>query len=217
MYFIANWKMYGNLKSLNSIKNVIKISKNKKYSKAKIIYCPPYTLISEFVKKTKNSSIQIGSQNCHHSEEYGAFTGSINAKMIKNIGSKYVIVGHSENRSRGETNKEINKKIISALKENLNVIFCIGETLNEKKKKKTNLVLKNQILNGLKNIRKINNIIFAYEPVWSIGTGIIPKMNDLNYQITTLKKFIKNQFKKSKPILLYGGSVNDKNVQSLKI
>ncbi|HIC42421.1 MAG TPA: triosephosphate isomerase, partial [Pelagibacterales bacterium] len=98
MYFIANWKMYGDFKSINSIKNVIKLSKKPKYRKAKIIYCPPYTLLDQFVKITSKTKIYIGAQNCHAHQDYGAFTGSINTKMIKNTGSKFVIVGHSENR-----------------------------------------------------------------------------------------------------------------------
>ena len=99
MFFIANWKMFGDLKSVNSIKKVIKLSKNKKYKKAQIIYCPPYTLIDKFLKLTKNSKIKIGAQNCHYSENPGPFTGSINTDLIKSIGAKYVIIGHSENRT----------------------------------------------------------------------------------------------------------------------
>jgi triosephosphate isomerase len=216
IYFIANWKMYGDLKSINSIENVINLSKKIKYKKAKIIYCPPYTLLVQFVKKTNKTKINIGAQNCHTHQYYGAFTGSINAKMIKNTGTKFVIIGHSENRINGDTNKIINQKIRSSLKEKLKVIFCIGESLKEKKNKKTNLVLNQQIKNGLKNIKKLNKIIFAYEPVWSIGTGIIPKFNDLENQVKEIKIFIKKTYKVKNPIVLYGGSVNPKNISSLK-
>ena len=216
IYFIANWKMYGDLKSINSIKNVIKLSKKLKYKKAKIIYCPPYTLLDLFVKKTNKSKIDIGAQNSHTHQKYGAFTGSINAKMIKNTGSKFVIIGHSENRNNGDTNKIINKKIVSSLNEKLKVIFCIGETLREKKNNRTNQVLNNQIRNGLKGIKKIGNIIFAYEPVWSIGTGIIPKLDDLENQIKKIKFLIRKIYKAKNPLVLYGGSVNNKNISSLR-
>ena len=97
MFFIANWKMFGDFKSVNSIKKVIKLSKNKKYKKAQIVYCPPYTLLDKFLKITKNSKIKIGAQNSHHSEKSGPFTGSINANLIRSIGAQYVIIGHSEN------------------------------------------------------------------------------------------------------------------------
>ena len=182
MFFIANWKMFGDIRSVNSTKKVIKFSKNKKYKRAQIIYCPPYTLLEKFLKITKKSKIKIGAQNCHYSQRPGPFTGSISANLIKSIGANYVIIGHSENRISGDNNHTINLKIKSALKEKLKVIFCIGETLNEKRRNKTNLVLKNQITRGLKNIKN-NNIIFAYEPVWSIGTGVIPTNNSLKKQI----------------------------------
>jgi triosephosphate isomerase len=210
MFFIANWKMFGDFKSVNSIKKVIKFSKNKKYKKAQIVYCPPYTLIDKFLKLVKNSKIKIGAQNCHYSQNPGPFTGSINSNLIKSSGAKYVIIGHSENRITGDTNNIINLKIKSALKRKLKIIFCIGETLKEKRKNQTNLILNSQISSGLKNIKKNNNIIFAYEPVWSIGTGIIPKNNILEKQVFAIKKMVLKIWKLKKPIIIYGGSVNPK-------
>ena len=114
MYFIANWKMFGALNSLNSLYKVIKFSKNfKKRKLIKIIYCPPNTLINPMFIKFKNSKIEVGAQNCHESQNYGAFTGSINAKMLKEVGATYVIIGHSENRQEGETDKLVNNKVVS--------------------------------------------------------------------------------------------------------
>ena len=216
MFFIANWKMFGDFRSVNSIKKVIKLSKNKKYKKAQIIYCPPYTLLDKFSKVTKNSKIKIGAQNCHQSVKSGPFTGSINADLIKSTGAKYVIIGHSENRILGETNRIINLKIKSAIKKKLKVIFCIGETLKEKKSNKTNFILKSQITNGLKKIKKNHNIIFAYEPVWSIGTGIVPKTQNLINQVAIIKKMINNLWKLKNPKIIYGGSVNPNNIVELK-
>ena len=216
MYFIANWKMYGNLSSITSLKSIKIFSKTRKLKKTKIIYCPPYTLLRPFVDTLKSSTIKVGAQNCHHQTDFGSFTGSINAKMIKSLGCSYVILGHSENRREGENDKIINLKIKSAIKENLKVIFCVGETLKEKRKNKTNLVLNSQITIGLKNIKKNNNIIFAYEPVWSIGTGIIPKINNLEKQIYDIKKMIIKFWKLKNPKIIYGGSVNSKNISELK-
>ena len=154
MYFIANWKMFGGLNSLNSLHNVVKfLKKFKKNKYAKIIYCPPNTLIRPMSKKVKNSSIIVGAQNCHENEKYGAFTGFVNSKMLKDVGAKYVIIGHSENRRSGENDKLINTKIKSALKTNLKIIFCIGETLKEKKKKMTKKILNKQIRLGLDKIK----------------------------------------------------------------
>ena len=215
IYFIANWKMYGSISSLNSLNKLINLSKLKKYRNAKIIYFPPFTLIQSFINKFKNTKIHVGGQNCHHIEDYGSFTGSISSKMLKELGCKYVILGHSENRIAGETDEDINKKIHSALNKNLKVIFCIGETLKEKRKKITFAVLKRQINKGLKNIKKFNNILIAYEPVWSIGTGVIPKDKELEFNVSKIKRIISKKTRYKLPIL-YGGSVNNKNILSLK-
>ena len=211
MYFIANWKMFGGLNSLNSLHKVNKFFKSFKRNKSiKIIYCPPSTLIRPMAKKFKKSSIEVGAQNCHENENYGPFTGSVNSSMLKNVGAKYVIIGHSENRRTGETDKLINLKIKSALKSGLKVIFCIGETFQQKRKKITKQVLNKQINLGLDKIKNKNKIIIAYEPVWSIGSGLIPKSNELFTTINSIKK-------KTKSLkVVYGGSVNSKNINELK-
>ena len=212
MYFVANWKMYGNLKSLNTLNKVIKFSKSKEIKKGRLIYCPPYTLISSFLKKFENCLIDIGGQNCHESEDYGSHTGFVNSKMLKSSGANYVILGHSENRQKGETDKLINLKIQSAIKAKLKIIFCIGETLTEKNRKKTKSILSKQIKFGLKKIKAKSNIIVAYEPVWSIGTGKIPKTSELEQTV----EFIKKKFKGKSPKILYGGSVNPENIRNFK-
>ena len=212
MYFIANWKMFGDLKTLNSLDKVINFSKNNKKNKFKIIYCPPNTLIRPLSKRLKKTKIEVGAQNCHESENFGAHTGHVNSIMLKNVGAKYVILGHSENRQEGENDKLINLKIKIAIKAGLKIIFCIGETLKEKKSKKTNQVLARQIKKGLNSINNKSNIIIAYEPVWSIGTGLIPKLKDLIKSIS----FIKSKFSKKSPKILYGGSVNNSNIAQLK-
>jgi len=215
-YFVANWKMFGDIKTLNSLNKVAKFSKSRKFKKSKIIYCPPYTLLSSFVQKLKKTKIDVGAQNCHQSDINGPFTGSINSKMIKNLGCSYVIIGHSENRINGDDNDLINKKIKVSLNNNLKILFCIGETLKEKKAKKTKIILTSQIINGLKKIKNIKKIIFAYEPVWSIGTGIIPKQYELINNIVFIKKLLKKRFKSKNPKVLYGGSVNPKNINELR-
>jgi len=212
MYFVANWKMYGNLSSLNTLDKVIKFSKSKEIKKGRLIYCPPYTLISSFSKKFKNCQIGIGAQDCHESENYGPYTGSVNSRMLKDIGAHFVIIGHSENREKSDSDKLINIKIKSALEAKLKVIFCIGETLSEKRKKKTKSILSNQIKIGFDGIQKKSDILIAYEPVWAIGTGIIPKSKDLLKTV----EFIKSKFKGKIPKVLYGGSVNPQNIKNLK-
>ena len=210
IYFVANWKMFGDLRTLNSLNIVMSFVKKFKKNKLKIIYCPPATLLSPLSDKLKSTSIQIGAQNCHESDSYGANTGQINSSMLKAVGAKYVILGHSENRQLGENDNNINQKVKSSIKSGLKVIFCVGETLTQKRKKITKKILSRQISNGLKKIKNKKNIIIAYEPVWSIGSGLIPK----NSEIFEIVKFIK---KKVKGInVLYGGSVNSKNINVLK-
>ena len=212
-YFIGNWKMFGDL---GSIKIIFRINRflNTFKKRNKVVLCVPNTLIHYFTKKIKSKNIFIGAQNCHQYKNYGAFTGSVNALMLKNAGAKFIILGHSENRSEGETNQLIKKKIKSALNERLNIIFCIGETLKEKKRHKTFSILKKQIIGSIEKNFNINKIIFAYEPIWSIGTNKIPKMNELKNTIEFIKKdYMKNFKTRKSPKVLYGGSVNDKNIR----
>ena len=191
---------------------VIKFLKTNKKNKFKIVYCPPNTLIRPLSRILKKTKIEVGAQNCHQSYDYGAYTGQVNSTMLKNVGAKFVILGHSENRQQSETDNLINLKIKSAIKSGLKIIFCIGETLKERRQKKTNQILKKQIEKGLKSIKYKSKIIIAYEPVWSIGTGVIPKEADLNKTIS----FIKSRFVKKYPKILYGGSVNTNNASILK-
>ena len=210
IYFVANWKMFGSLRTLNSLNKVISFVKKFKKNKFKIIYCPPATLLSPLTKKFESTIIQVGAQNCHESESFGANTGQINSSMLKGAGAKYVILGHSENRLTGENDSLINLKIKSSVKSGLRVIFCIGESLNQKKKKITKKILTRQITNGLKKIKNKKNIIIAYEPTWAIGSGLIPKESEIFEIVNFIKKKIKGIN------VLYGGSVNAKNINALK-
>ncbi len=213
-YFIANWKMYGDLKSLKSIDKVIKFTKLNKKKKFKLVYCPPFTLLYPFLKKVKNTQISLGAQNCHEETKYGAYTGNVNAYMIKNLGVDFVIIGHSENRQLGENNIQINKKIKSALKNNLSVIFCIGENILQKRKKLTQKILRTQILTGLKGVKISKKIIIAYEPVWSIGTGIIPVKTELSKNINFIKSVVNKIGHLKKIKIIYGGSINPNNINN---
>ena len=214
-YFIGNWKMFGDFGSIKIIYQIHRfcIRFNKYHKKNKIVLCVPNTLISFFTKKLKSTFLSIGAQNCHHHSNYGPFTGSVSASMLKNAGARYIILGHSENRSEGDTNRIIKKKIESSLNQKLNIIFCIGETFKEKRDGKTLLILKNQMRSSVSKKYDLKKIIIAYEPVWSIGTGKIPKIQELKKTF----KYIKSEFKKNFrtttfPTVLYGGSVNVNNI-----
>ena len=136
--------------------------------------------------------------------------------MLKSVGAKYTLVGHSDNRSEGDTDSMLKNKVQFALKNNLKVVFCIGENKLEKKRNMTLSVLKKQLNKVLEKKFNKNNVIVAYEPIWSIGTGKIPTVEELQTTTIHIKKVLKSIFKKHSPAVLYGGSVDEKNVEMFK-
>ena len=141
-------------------------------------------------------------------------TGEIEATQVKSMGAKYVIVGHSERRIyRHEINIDFINKINNAVENGLNVIYCIGETLNEKENGRTYEVLEKQISEVLNNV-EIKNIMIAYEPVWAIGTGKVPEADEIKENIKFINDIIMEKYEEKLDIL-YGGSVNDTNIGEL--
>jgi len=216
-YFIGNWKMFGVPKSINILNKINSFhSKDKNRNKYRVIVTPPYTLIESYAKYFKNKKISIGSQNCYQKEQFSSNTAAISPYMLRSVGAQYTLVGHSDNRGEGDTDSMLKDKVKYALKNNLKVVFCIGENKSEKKNKKTLSVLKKQLGKVLeKNFNK-NNLIVAYEPIWSIGTGKIPTAFELKKTTIYIKKVLKNIFKKNSPAVLYGGSVDASNVEMFK-
>ena len=213
-YFIGNWKMFGVPKSINILNKINSFNvKDKNRNKYRVIITPPYTLIETFSKYFKNKKISIGSQNCYQKEQFSSNTAAVSPYMLRSVGAKYTLVGHSDNRSEGDTDAMLKDKVQFALKNNLKVIFCIGENKSEKKNKKTLSVLKRQLTKVLEKKFNKNNIIVAYEPIWSIGTGQIPTTQELLKTTIHIKKVLKNLFKKNSPAVLYGGSVDGNNVE----
>ena len=197
-YFIGNWKMFGVPKSINILNKINFFhSKDKNRKKYRVIITPPYTLIESYAKYFKNKKIFIGSQNCYQKDQFSSNTAALSPYMIKSVGAKYTLVGHSDNRSEGDTNEMLKNKVKFALKNNLKVVFCIGENKKEKKNKKTlQVFLKKQITKVLDKKFNKNNIIVAYEPIWSIGTGKIPTKNELKKTTIYIKKVLKKFLKK---------------------
>ena len=216
-YFIGNWKMFGVPKSINILDKINSFySKDKNRNKYRVIITPPYTLIESYSKYFKNKKISIGAQNCYQKEQFSSNTAAISSYMLRSVGAKYTLVGHSDNRGEGDTDSMLKDKVRYAIKNNLKVIFCIGENKIEKKSKKTLNVLKRQLMKVLERNFNKNNIIVAYEPIWSIGTGKIPTSNELKVTTIHIKKVLKGIFKKTSPAVLYGGSVDGSNVEMFK-
>ena len=211
--------MFGVPKSINILDKVNKFVKSdKKFNKKyRVVITPPHTLLQSYAKFFLNKKISIGSQNCYHMDNFGANTGAISPLMIKSVGAQYIIVGHSDNRSEGDTDLMLKSKVENSLNNKLKVVFCIGENKEHKANNKTFEILENQIQNALDDKFNFKDIIVAYEPIWSIGTGQIPQPDDLLKTTIFIKKVLKNIFKKQKsPIVLYGGSVDGKNIRQFK-
>ena len=207
-YCIANFKMNKNrsetiifLDQLNSFLST--------EPKTELIVCPPFTALTESQYK-----ISIGSQNVN-SNKSGAYTGEISSEMIKDIGVKYVILGHSERREYfKESDKEINQKLKITLKYDLNPILCVGETLEERKENLIEKKIKKQLTECLQNIK--SNLIIAYEPVWAIGTGETATSEIITEAHQLIRKILNDiGFDGQKISILYGGSVNRNNAKEL--
>ena len=216
-YFIGNWKMFGVPKSVNILNKINSFySKDKNRNKYRVIITPPFTLIESYSKYFKNKRILIGAQNCYQKDQFSSNTAAISSYMLRSVGAKYTLIGHSDNRSEGDNDTMLKDKVRYALKNNLKVVFCIGENKTEKKNKKTLNVLNRQLMKVLEKKFNKKNIIVAYEPIWSIGTGQIPTANELKKTTIHIKEVLKGIFKKTSPPVLYGGSVDGSTVNMFK-
>ena len=209
-YIIFNWKSYLNLKESENLSNIIsKIKKSKNY---KIISATNNFFYLSLSKKFKANT--FAAQN-FDLDGRGASTGSLDISHLIENKIKYTIIGHSEMRSNhGENDKIVSKKLELSINNKLIQIVCIGESLKVYKSKKTKNFLNNQIKTIFKKSHMYEDIILAYEPLWSIGTGLTPDLSEIN----DICKFLSNILKKysfKKINILYGGSVNLSNVSDI--
>lgn len=178
-------------------------------TKVKLVLCPPSIYLSLFDK----NGYDLGAQDISSFMDR-TITGEIEASQIKSLGATYVIVGHSERRIyKHEINIDFINKINNALENNLNVIYCVGETLRDKENGSTFEILEKQISEVLNNV-EIKNIMIAYEPVWAIGTGNVPSIKEIKENIEFISDLLYEKYE-CKLDILYGGSVNDENIGKL--
>jgi len=182
--------------------------------------CPPFTDLYAAAEKLKGTKVKLGAQNMHW-EETGAFTGEVSPLMLKEIPCDYVIIGHSERRQYfAETDETVNKKIKSAIKHNIAPIVCVGESLAQREEGITIDFVMTQVENALKDIKPedAKKIVFAYEPIWAIGTGKTASASDAQEVIGAIRNKIEKLYNKDvaeEVRILYGGSVKPENIKEL--
>ena len=213
-WVMANWKMHGNLSMVESyIQTVNQMVLNKD---VELVICPPSVYLNTFNQRLDRNKTKLGAQNIS-SEPQGAFTGEVSAAMVAELGCAYALVGHSERRQLFHENEEIiAKKFYIAQEHGMIPVLCIGESFADYEANKTQEVLWKQITSLKKNKAdfSLENCIIAYEPIWAIGSGKIPKEDELTLVFAELKeKMAKHQICATDVPILYGGSVNDNNIE----
>lgn len=196
--------------------------KGKKIDDSVIVLCPPAVHIESFGKKIKNKIVSVGAQNIFW-EERGSYTGEISAAMIKNTGAGFVIIGHSERRGYfAETNATANAKIKVALKNGIIPIYCVGETKEDRAAGNTARIVSEQVIEGLAEVPlgKVGLVVIAYEPVWAVGSDVVPTSNEIMEVRILIRKILTDAYGVAvaeKIRLLYGGSVKATTVNQVCI
>ena len=206
-FFVANWKLNGNLQFIDQfISNISLPNANSKC----VVICPT-AIHLDYLSKNKNG-FYVGAQNVSEHEE-GAYTGEISVRSLIETNVDFCIVGHSERRQIfKEKDQDINLKSERLIANNVIPIICIGETLEQKEKRITNTVLEEQLMNSIPSSSTFENTIIAYEPVWAIGTGLTPTIDEID----ETHRFIRSHNDKfNKYKILYGGSVKASNAKEI--
>lgn len=216
LFIAGNWKMNKTASEAEKILAELKLKLSPYYGKLNIAVCPAFTALKTATRILHGSSIKVGSQDVS-AKESGAYTGEVSAAMIRDLGVKYVIVGHSERRQyHGETDAIVNEKAKMALKSGLLPIVCIGETLQERENGKTYDVITTQFKGSLKGLtsEEIVKTTIAYEPVWAIGTGRTASKEQAQEVHALIRKLLTDVYGSEtaeKVIIQYGGSVKPEN------
>ncbi len=215
----GNWKMNKTVEEAIALSNGIKRGVFK-IENIEIVLCPPFTSLGDVKDVILDTNIALGAQDVYWEKE-GAYTGEVSPKMLKSLGCKYVIVGHSERRAYfGETNEIVNKKAKAALEEGLSPIICVGEKLEEREDGKTFDVVSEHVEKALKDITKdqVPKIVIAYEPVWAIGTGRNASAEQAEEVHRFIRQILAGKYDEETSLsvrIQYGGSVKPANIESL--
>jgi len=210
---VANWKMNLNLLTGEDLAKKISILVEKEHSEDTVVICPSFSMLDRVGRAISGSSIKLGAQDCSHHRN-GAYTGDVSAAMLKDTGCEYVIIGHSERRSNhNEAPLLIRRKVASAHLFDLKTIICIGETEEERVNGVTLEAIKEQLIKSIpENSVLGEKILIAYEPLWSIGTGMVPSIDDINEISEYCSGILSTRFSfENKIKILYGGSVDSAN------
>lgn len=215
----ANWKMHLGVEE--SLKFITHFTRQPiSFAQVDVAICPPFTSLYTASVALQGTEIHLGAQNCHW-EDSGAFTGEVSPVFLKDLGCRYVIVGHSERRHIfRETDNEIAKKLAKATEHFLTPIFCVGETDEERRAGKAFEVLSRQLKDGLALLEReqIGKMVIAYEPVWAIGTGLTATPAQAQEAHAFIRNTISKNFGTSFGLevrILYGGSVKPDNIRTL--
>ncbi len=218
--FVAgNWKMFTTRTTARELAAAV-VRGIGKEERVSIAVCPPFPYLSVVADVLKGSCVALGAQNCYHEKE-GAFTGEVSPAMLVDVGCRYVILGHSERRHKlGETDAFINRKVYAALAAGLEVILCLGETLQERQANRTEAVLDTQLNGSLAGLdaAALRHVVLAYEPVWAIGTGQNATPEQAQQAHAFIRGRIRERFGEESASALpiqYGGSVKPENAASL--
>lgn len=214
----GNWKMNKNRAEAKAL--ITELLPLVKEAGCEVVLCTPYTNLETALALTEGSNVKVGAENCHWAES-GAFTGEISAQMLKELGVQYVIIGHSERRQYfGETDETVAKRVRAALESGLEVILCVGETLEQREADITGETIAIQVKKALAGVtaEELRHIIIAYEPVWAIGTGktaTADQANEVNGYIRSVIAQLYGQAAADAFVVQYGGSMNAGNAEEL--
>lgn len=212
----GNWKMNGVGESLEEAA-ALRVALDAEAANCRVALCPPATLIDRMAQTLGGSSIEIGGQDCHF-EKSGAFTGSVSADMLSDAGANLVILGHSERRAGfGETDADVAAKAEAALAAGLEPIICVGETLEQREAGQAVAVVSAQVIGSLPASLAEKAFAVAYEPVWAIGTGLTPTLEQIEEVHAAVRAAMVERLGQggAKAPILYGGSVKPSNAKEI--